>query len=99
MLEIAAGLISMISLPSSRDIIISSVRVYVVVEGEWYPDNSWDYDPMLSMENAEIGGTLIALTISGLKLLIDKVFSELDGIAENTAAAAMAFNMAFLVNE
>lgn len=52
---------------------------------------------MLSMEKAEIGGTLIALTISGPKPLIDKVFSELDGIAENTAAAAMAFNMAYIL--
>lgn len=46
----------------------------------WYPDSSWDYDPMLAMANAEIGGTLIAFSIAGLKTLIDRVFSKLDGL-------------------
>ena len=35
---------------------------------------------MLAIENAEIGGTLIALSIPGLKPLVDRAFSKLDGL-------------------
>ena len=47
-----------------------------MVEGQWRPDSSWNYDPMLAIENAEIGGTLIALSIPGLKPLFDRFFSK-----------------------
>jgi hypothetical protein len=50
------------------------------VEGGWYSDSSWAYDPMLAVENAEIGGTLIALSIPGLKPLVNRAFSKLDGL-------------------
>jgi hypothetical protein len=64
----------------SSVIIISSVRVYLVVEGQWRPDSSWNYNPMLAIENAEIGGTLIALSIPGLKPLFDRFFSKVGGL-------------------
>jgi hypothetical protein len=51
-------------------IIISSLRLYLVVKGQWLADGSWFYCPMLAIENAEIGGTLIALSIPGLKPLL-----------------------------
>jgi hypothetical protein len=35
---------------------------------------------MLAVENAEIGGTLIALSIPGPKPLVDRVLSKLDGL-------------------
>ena len=38
---------------------------------------------MLAVENAEIGGTLIALSIPGLKPLVDRVFSKLDGLSRS----------------
>ena len=48
---------------------ISSVRVYLVVVGQWNLDQSWSYDPLLAVENAEIGGTLLALCVPALKPL------------------------------
>lgn len=50
---------------------ISIARLVLVVKGQWDPDESWTYDPMLAIETAEIGGTLIALSIPGLKPMID----------------------------
>ena len=63
-----------------RVIIISAARVYLVVEGQWRPDSSWNYNPMLAIENAEIGGTLIALSIPGLKPLFDRFFKKVGGL-------------------
>lgn len=57
--------------------------MYLVIEGGWNPDGSWDYDPMLAIENAEIGGTLIALSIPGLRPLVDREFSKLSGLYRN----------------
>lgn len=59
-------------------IIISVIRLYLVVEGQWLTDGSWFYDPMLAIENAEIGGTLIALSIPGLKPLLGNCFTKID---------------------
>lgn len=66
-----------------RVIIISAARVYLVVEGQWRPDSSWNYDPMLAIENAEIGGTLIALSIPGLKPLFDRFRKKVGGLASH----------------
>ena len=63
----------------TRVIIISCVRIYLVVKGQWVVDGSWYYDPMLAIENAEIGGTLIALSVPGLKPLFGSWFVHLTG--------------------
>ena len=41
-------------------------------------DGSWHYDPVLAIENAEIGGTLITLSIPGLKPLLGTCFTKID---------------------
>jgi hypothetical protein len=55
-------------------IVISIVRLYLVVEGQWQVDGSWFYNPMLVIETAEVGATLIALSIPGLKPLLGRRF-------------------------
>ena len=61
----------------SRVIAISSVRVFLVVRGQWETDQSWVYDPFLAIENAEIGGTLIALCIPALKPVVGKLSTRI----------------------
>lgn len=58
-------------------IIISAIRVWLVVEGQWDSDGSWAYNPMLCIENAEIAGTLIALSVPALKPVFGNIFSHL----------------------
>ena len=55
---------------------ISIARLILVVKGQWDADESWTYDPMLAIETSEIGGTLIALSVPGLKPLFDKLLSR-----------------------
>lgn len=45
------------------------------MKGQYDTDQSWVYSPMLAIENAEIGGTLIALCVPGLKPLFLHYFS------------------------
>lgn len=58
-------------------IIISAIRVWLVVRGQWASDGSWAYNPMLCIENAEIAGTLIALSVPALKPVFGNLFSHL----------------------
>jgi hypothetical protein len=58
-------------------IVISAVRVWLVVKGQWASDGSWAYNPMLCVENAEIAGTLIALSVPALKPVFGNMFSRL----------------------
>lgn len=58
-------------------IVISAVRVYLVVVGQWDLDGSWAYNPMLCIENAEIAGTLIALSVPALKPVFGNIFNSL----------------------
>ena len=58
---------------------ISSVRVYLVVVGQWNLDQSWSYDPFLAVENAEIAGTLLALCVPAMKPLGGRVSTWLQG--------------------
>lgn len=58
-------------------IVISAVRVWLVVVGQWAADGSWAYNPMLCVENAEISSTLIALSVPALKPLFGNLFSRL----------------------
>jgi hypothetical protein len=50
-----------------------------VVEGQWLVDGTWFYNPMLAIENAEIGGTLIALSVPGLKPMFSKISVKILG--------------------
>ena len=74
----------------TRVIIISCVRIYFVVKGQWVTDGSWYYDPMLAIENAEIGGTLIALSVPGLKPLFGSWFFHLTGAESKSQSRSAA---------
>lgn len=63
--------------PSARVLVISCVRLWLVIVGQWSSDGSWAYDPMLAIETSEIGGTLIALSIPAMKSLFGSWFSHL----------------------
>jgi hypothetical protein len=57
--------------------VISAVRVWLVAIGQWASDGSWAYNPMLCIENAEIAGTLIALSVPALKPVFGNFFAHL----------------------
>ncbi|KAJ5793396.1 uncharacterized protein N7503_009374 [Penicillium pulvis] len=59
--------LSFMLFPGVFVIVISAVRVWLVVKGEWATDGSWAYNPMLCVENAELAGTLIALSVPAVK--------------------------------
>ncbi|KAK1775486.1 hypothetical protein QBC45DRAFT_422080 [Copromyces sp. CBS 386.78] len=61
-----------ILLPGILVIGISIARLVLVIEGQWEMDMSWTYNPMLAVEVSEIGATLIALSIPGIKPMFDK---------------------------
>jgi hypothetical protein len=65
-------------MPGLLVIAISAVRMYLVIDSQWVPDESWTYDPFLAVEVAEIGSTMIALSIPALKPFLGSVFSFLD---------------------
>jgi len=71
--------LALIFFPGLLVIGISIARLILVVQGQWDPDESWTYDPMLAIEVAEIGGTLIALSFPGLKPLFDRLISKRSG--------------------
>lgn len=48
-----------------------------MVVGQWASDGSWYYDAQLAIEGAEIGGTLIALSVPALKPLLGSWFSRI----------------------
>ena len=58
----------------SRVIAISIARLSLVIQGQWLLDGSWYYNPMLVVETAEIGATLVALSVPGLKPLLGRWF-------------------------
>ncbi|KAM0444041.1 hypothetical protein ACHAQK_002793 [Fusarium lateritium] len=59
-------------------IAISITRLVFVIEGQWNADMSWAYNPMLAIEVSEIGATLIALSVPGVKPLFDKFILRRD---------------------
>ncbi|KAJ4144504.1 hypothetical protein LMH87_003385 [Akanthomyces muscarius] len=61
-----------ILLPGILVIAISIARLVLVIRGQWEADMSWEYNPMLGVEVAEIGATLIALSVPGVKPIFDK---------------------------
>lgn len=62
-------MLAFVLMPGVVVIGISVTRLYLCVVGQWATDGSWYYNPQLAIEVAEIGGTLIALSIPGLKPL------------------------------
>lgn len=54
-------------------IAISVARLVLVIKGQWEADMSWSYNPMLIVETAEIGATLIALSVPGVKPVFDRL--------------------------
>ncbi|KAJ5689936.1 hypothetical protein N7462_004328 [Penicillium macrosclerotiorum] len=69
--------LSLVMFPGVFVIVISAVRVWLVVRGQWAADGSWAYNPMLCVENAEIASTLIALSVPALKPVFGNLFSHL----------------------
>ncbi|EFZ02302.2 hypothetical protein X797_000198 [Metarhizium robertsii] len=61
-----------ILLPGLGVVGISITRLVLVIKGQWEADMSWSYNPMLAVETSEIGATLIALSIPGIKPIFDK---------------------------
>ncbi|OAQ92537.1 proteinrelated to integral membrane protein pth11 [Purpureocillium lilacinum] len=68
-----------ILLPGIAVIAISITRLVLVILGQWQTDMSWSYNPMLGVETSEIGATLIALSVPGVKPLFDKYVLRKDG--------------------
>ncbi|TDZ16691.1 hypothetical protein Cob_v010197 [Colletotrichum orbiculare MAFF 240422] len=64
-----------ILLPGTLVVAISVVRLILVINGQWQPDQSWIYSPLLAIEVAEIGATLIALSIPGIRPLVDEAYN------------------------
>ncbi|KAF7595632.1 hypothetical protein BBP40_005380 [Aspergillus hancockii] len=69
--------LSLVMFPGVLVIVISAVRVYFVAVGQWADDGSWAYNPMMGIENAEIAGTLIALSVPALKPVFGNIFVHL----------------------
>ncbi|KAK2000334.1 hypothetical protein LX36DRAFT_709469 [Colletotrichum falcatum] len=65
-----------ILLPGVLVCAISVARLILVINGQWQPDQSWIYSPLLAIEVAEIGATLIALSIPGIRPLATDVYRE-----------------------
>lgn len=61
----------------SSVVAISVVRLILVINGQWQPDQSWIYSPLLAIEVAEVGATLIALSIPGIRPLVDEVCNKI----------------------
>ncbi|KAK5996539.1 hypothetical protein PT974_01874 [Cladobotryum mycophilum] len=74
-----------ILLPGIVVVAISLTRLVFVIPSGWQlPDESWWYNPMLGVEVSEIGATLIALSVPGVKPLVDAlVFGKHESQAEN----------------
>ncbi|KAK0614876.1 hypothetical protein B0T17DRAFT_479406, partial [Bombardia bombarda] len=61
-----------ILLPGVLVVGISVARLILVIQGQWDPDQSWAYNPMLAIEVSEIGATLMALSVPGIKPMFDR---------------------------
>ncbi|GKT65761.1 integral membrane protein PTH11-like protein [Colletotrichum tofieldiae] len=65
-----------ILLPGIGVVAISVARLILVINGQWQPDQSWIYSPLLATEVSEIGATLIALSIPGIRPLAEEIFKR-----------------------
>ncbi|KAF7519245.1 hypothetical protein PCG10_010107 [Penicillium crustosum] len=69
--------LSFVMFPGILVIIISAIRVWLVARGQWDPDGSWAYNPMMCVESAEIAATLVALSVPALKPVFGNLFAHL----------------------
>ncbi|KZZ87363.1 hypothetical protein AAP_05744 [Ascosphaera apis ARSEF 7405] len=76
--------LTLVMFPGVLVLVISAVRVWLVDIGQFDVDQSWQYNPMLGVENAEIAGTLIALSVPGLKPLLGVLYREVSSSVANT---------------
>ncbi|KAH7323830.1 hypothetical protein BKA65DRAFT_75592 [Rhexocercosporidium sp. MPI-PUGE-AT-0058] len=68
--------LSAVLLPGVLVIVISIFRLWIVIQSNGvFIDTSWVYGPQLVIECAEVGSTIIALSIPGLKPLFQNWFS------------------------
>ncbi|KAL0934102.1 integral membrane protein pth11-like protein [Colletotrichum truncatum] len=65
-----------ILLPGTLVVAISVARLILVINGQWQPDQSWIYSPLIAIEVAEIGATLIALSVPGIRPLLDEIHNK-----------------------
>ncbi|KFX87167.1 hypothetical protein V490_08480 [Pseudogymnoascus sp. VKM F-3557] len=69
-------ILSAVLLPGVLVIIISIFRLWIVIQSNGvFVDTSWVYGPQLVIECAEVGSTIIALSIPGLKPLFQNWFT------------------------
>ncbi|GME66157.1 Integral membrane protein [Neofusicoccum parvum] len=80
--------LSVVLIPGILVIAISITRLYLVTRGWVDPDMSWAYGPMLAIETAEIGGTVIALSAPALKVYLGRLYqnSSLHGSSKTRTA-------------
>lgn len=61
---------------------ISCARLWLCVVGQWRSDGSWYYDPQLVIEVAEIGGTLLALSVPSYKPILSRWYGQMKSTVE-----------------
>lgn len=77
-------MLAFVLMPGVVVIGISCARLYLCVVGQWASDGSWYYDPQLTIEVAEVGGTLMALSVPGLKPMFGIWYDKLRTSANST---------------
>lgn len=70
--------LSFILMPGLLVIGISCARMYFVIVGQWEADESWSYGYLLAIEVAEVGATLVALSVPALKPQFGSMFETFD---------------------
>ncbi|KAH0174030.1 hypothetical protein KCU67_g983, partial [Aureobasidium melanogenum] len=75
-------MLAIVMLPGTLVIGISCARLWLCVVGQWRADGSWYYDPQLVIEVAEIGGTLIALSVPSYKPILSKWYGHMKSTVE-----------------
>ncbi|KFY24561.1 hypothetical protein V493_05172 [Pseudogymnoascus sp. VKM F-4281 (FW-2241)] len=84
--------LSLVLFPGVLVIVISCVRLYLVLEGLVAIDISWPYGPMLAIESAEIGATMIALSVPALKPLFGSIFAKFTNSHESRSKSTINGN-------
>ncbi|KAJ5894039.1 hypothetical protein N7495_005730 [Penicillium taxi] len=75
--------LSIVMFPGVFVIVVSAIRIWLVVEGQWAADGSWPYNQMLCVENAEIASSLIALSVPALKPAFGNMFNHMTEYTES----------------
>ncbi|KAH0335792.1 hypothetical protein KCU81_g8859, partial [Aureobasidium melanogenum] len=75
-------MLTIVMLPGTLVIGISCARLWLCVVGQWRTDGSWYYDPQLVIEVAEIGGTLIALSVPSYKPILSRWYDRMKSTVE-----------------